>query len=446
MPVTSWAAPRHAVSRATIAAGLAWLSWLWRAGAFVCFVALVAGLWRLGRLASSAGPLDSARWRSTASALAREHGVRRHIRLLAGDHPALLVTWGFWSPIVLVPVSAASWPADRVRAVLGHEIAHIQRHDWLILIAADALRVLYWFNPLVWIACRRLRQESEQACDDEVLSGGVEASAYASHLLDIARSFGRHRRSWLPAPAILRPSSLERRIGAMLNPGLNHRPITGRARIATMSAALALTAAVAGFQAVAQTFGSVSGSLVDATSRPISGGTLVITDVGKQAKHEVRSDASGHFDFVGLPHGAYLLEVAAPGFAPFREELTVAGRPVQRTVMLHVGSLMETVTVSGPGVAPRQRRALIESTFLDLSRCVATDTGGSIEPPRKISDASPVYPGICTRPTSKGASCSTHASAPTVRCVRCSSAFRRIPTSTARRSRPFASGVSLRRF
>ena len=391
VPVTSWGAPQHTVSRATIAAALAWFWWLWMAGAVVGFVVLFAGLWRLG-LASCAEPLESARWQSTATALARQYGVRRRIRLLAGDHPALLVTWGFWSPIVLVPASAASWPADRVRAVLGHEIAHIQRHDWLILIAADALRALYWFNPLVWIACRRLRHESEQACDDAVLSGGVEASAYASHLLDVARSFGRHRRSWLPAPAILRPSSLERRIGAMLNPGLNHRPITRRARIATMGAALALTAGVAGFQAVAQTFGTVSGSLVDATSRPISGGTLVITDVGKHAKHEVRSDAGGHFDFVGLPPGAYLLEVWAPGFAPFREELTIAGRTLQRTVMLQVGSLMETVTISGPGIAPWTRRALIESPPLDQSRCVATATGGSIEQPRKLSDARPGYP------------------------------------------------------
>jgi TonB family protein len=388
--ITSWAAPRHTVSRVTIATALAWLSWVWMAGAVISLGVLLAGLLRLTRLASCAEPLENARWQSTATALAREHGVRRRIRLLAGVHPALLVTWGFWRPIVLVPASAASWPADRVRAVLGHEIAHIQRHDWLILIAAEALRAFYWCNPFVWIACRRLRQESEQACDDAVLSGGVEASVYASHLLDVARSFGRHRRSWLPAPAILRPSSLERRIGAMLNPGLNHRPVTRGARIATMVAALALTAGVAGFQAVAQTFGSVSGSVVDSTNRTISGATLVLTGAPNQAKQELRSDADGHFEFVGLPQGGYRLEASVPGFAPFRADIIVAAaRPQQQIVTLQVGSLMETVTVWG-GSSPAP---FVDPPWHDdTSGCVPAASGGTIRQPIHIRNDRPVYP------------------------------------------------------
>jgi TonB family protein len=388
----SWMSPRRTESRVSRATVLAWLSWLWIAGAAGSFAVLLAGLWRLSRLASVARPVASARWRATAAAVAREQDVRRHIHLLAGDHPTLLVTWGYRRPIVLVPASAALWPDDRVRAVLSHEMAHIQRHDWLVLLAAEALRAIYWFNPLVWIACRRLRQESEQACDDAVLRGGVEAPAYASHLLAVARSFGRHRRSWVPAPAMLRPSSLERRIGAMLNPRLNRHPLTRRARLATVIAALVLTAGVAGFQAAAQMFGRISGSLVDATGRTIANGTLVVTSLGNQAKHEVQSDAAGHFDFVGLPYGTYLIEAKAAGFAPFREELAVAATPLQRTVMLQVGSLTETITISGPDGAPRSQRPFVEPPARDLTRCVAGPAGGTIEQPVKIRDVRPAYP------------------------------------------------------
>jgi hypothetical protein len=153
------------------------------------------------------------------------------------------------------------------------------------------LRALHWFNPLVWVACRHLRRESERACDDVVLRHGVEGSAYATQLIDIARSFGRHRIVWLPAPAMARATSLERRVAAMLNPAINRGPVTNRARIATIAAASILTASLAGFGASAQTFGSVSGSVVDATNRPIAGATLVLTGAPNQAKHELRSDA-----------------------------------------------------------------------------------------------------------------------------------------------------------
>ena len=41
-----------------------------------------------------------------------------------------------------------------MRIVLGHELAHIRRYDWLMHLAAALLRAAYWFNPLVWIACQ----------------------------------------------------------------------------------------------------------------------------------------------------------------------------------------------------------------------------------------------------------------------------------------------------
>jgi TonB family protein len=381
--------PQLVPSRVTIAAALEWFSWLWMAGTVANLAVLLVGLWRLARLASNASPLESARWRAAATAIAGEYGVRRPLRLLVSERPALLVTWGYRRPIVLVPASAASWPDDRVRVVLGHEIAHICRNDWLIVIMGEVLRAFYWFNPLMWIACRRLRQESEQACDDAVLRGGVEASAYASHLLDVARSLGRPGHSPLPAPAMVRVSSLERRIGAMLNPHLNRRPITRAARIATIALALALTASIAGIRAAAQIFGSVSGSVVDSTNRTISGVTLVLTGAPNQAKQELKSDASGHFEFIGLPTGEYRLEASAPGFATFRADLVVGAQPLEQTVALRVGSLMETVTVWG-GSSP--------STFVDppwhddSSGCVPAATGGTIRQPLHIRNDRPVYP------------------------------------------------------
>jgi TonB family protein len=200
---------------------------------------------------------------------------------------------------------------------------------------------------------------------------------------------GRPRHSPLPAPAMVRVSGLERRIGAMLNPHLNRRPITHAARIATIALALALTASLAGIRAAAQIFGSVSGSVVDSTNRTISGATLVLTGAPNQAKQELKSDASGHFEFIGLPTGMYRLEASTPGFATFRAEVVVGARPIEQIVALQVGSLTETVTVWG-GSSP--------STFVDApwhddtSGCVPAARGGTIRQPLHIRNDRPVYP------------------------------------------------------
>jgi len=385
--------PPPVPSRAAVAAGvMQWLFWLWIAGAAGCLFVLLAGLWRLGQFAARATPMSSATWLALADAFAAEQRPRRRIRLLTSEQQTLLVTWGVSRPTVLVPSSATAWSEERVRVVLGHEIAHIRRHDWLTLMIAEVVRALYWFNPLVWIACRRLREESERACDDMVLGLGIESTVYASHLLEIARSFGQMRRAWLPAPAMVRQSSLERRISAMLNSRLDRRPVTRGARMATIAAALALTGSIAGFGAAAQTFGSLPGSVVDSTNRPVAGATLVLIGAPNDAKRELKSDAAGHFEFVGLPPGDYRLEASAPGFSVVRSAMVVTTRTVPQLVTLQVGALMETVSVSG--VAEGSPRELAEPVLPDSTGCVATAAGGRIQPPTKLRHVSASYPTL----------------------------------------------------
>jgi len=160
-----------------------------------------------------------------ADELRRSYAIASSVRLLQSNHSSLLVTWGWSRPRILLPAAARDWSDDRIRVVLAHELAHIARGDWGFQLAAEVLRILYWFNPLLWTACRRLRLESERACDDAVLARGTEAPDYATHLLALARSLHPGRRPGCRAghgP----PSSLEGRIRAMLNSTLNRRPVS----------------------------------------------------------------------------------------------------------------------------------------------------------------------------------------------------------------------------
>jgi TonB family protein len=279
--------------------------------------------------------------------------------------------------------------------------------------AAEILRSVFWFNPLVWVASARLRQESEYACDDAVIEGAVDGADYAGHLLDLARTLHAGRRTGLAALAMARPSSLEGRIRAMLNVNVNRRPLTRWSRVFTVIALLSLTLPVAGLGAQS-TFFTVSGSILDRTNSVVPEVIVVLSNTSNQAKHEVRSDRTGHYEFVGVPPGEYVLEAGQPGFATFRDKVTVAGRNIDRNIELQVGSLQETITVSDRGrskpsadqaqkdqmaassEAARQRAQ--EKVQRALDRCssvagsVAGSTGGNILAPRKVLDVKPEYP------------------------------------------------------
>ena len=99
-----------------------------------------------------------------APILARSCGLRRGVDLVFGPlPPGLMATWGWRRPVVMLPASASEWSAERMHIVLLHELAHVRRSDWMLLMAAETLRCVWWFNPFAWMVRARLRRESEHS-------------------------------------------------------------------------------------------------------------------------------------------------------------------------------------------------------------------------------------------------------------------------------------------
>jgi len=121
-------------------------------------------LWFLGALALAS-------W-AVAQHLAYRRQLRRgpgHWWAPAGSSPALL---GCWRPRLVLPLDfELRFSAEERSLVLAHERGHAARHDNALRLLAWALAALQWFNPLVWLALPRLRQDQELACDAQVLAG-----------------------------------------------------------------------------------------------------------------------------------------------------------------------------------------------------------------------------------------------------------------------------------
>lgn len=370
---------------------------VWAAGALLSSMLLVLGFARLWWIASRAVPVLEGPWVWTAASIARIYGLPRVPLLLQSDHPSALGTWGVRRPKILLPADAPSWPDERIRVVLGHELAHVRRRDWVVQTAAEVLCVVHWFNPLVWLASRRLRLESERACDDAVLTLGVEGETYATQLIDLARACRPEPLLLVPTATIARPSSLERRVRAMLNGTLNRDPITRSASIAAALVLAVVTVLIAGFGVSAQSFATVSGTVSDQHGRSIAGVTVLLTNPSAQTKHEVKSDGAGRYELVGVPSGVYELTFEFPGMSTLkREGLRVSGDPVQTNAVMRIGTIEETITVSnaanGAGTAPMVRDYSGARNNQKPDPCATSANGGCIRPPVKIRDVRPDYP------------------------------------------------------
>jgi TonB family protein len=370
---------------------------LWMAGLAAGLGLLIVGVCRLRWLESRSRRVVTGPWVRIAEDVARRHGLARPPILLESERPALLVTWGVRRPRIILPADARTWTDDRIRVVLAHEIAHVVRRDWLLQTAAEVVRCVYWFNPILWIACAQMRQESEQACDDTVLQAGIDGRVYAGHLLEIARVFRRHRAAWVPAAAIAHRSSLERRVCAMLNSRVDRKPVTPPTALAVIAALVSITIPIAGLSVFAQTrFATVSGTATDETGAVLVNATLALSNVRTQAKYEVRTDRSGAFEFVGLPAGDYAFEARVLGFEPLKEDVTVGvGESLQKNVALKIGTVQETITVTADREqqdASRQGSRLVTARAPRPRPCPNPAVGGCIGPPLKLKDVRPVYP------------------------------------------------------
>ena len=212
---------------------------IWAGIAMVFLGHQVSGLWRMVGIIRRARPVTDETVLDLAADVRAQIGCRRRVRLVTSSELDIPAVCGIFRPVVILPIHSRTWLEDRLTAVIQHELIHLIRLDWPIRMAARFACAIYWFNPLVWWAKRRLDLEQEMACDEEVLSLGSRASSYACHLLGIART-AIHRPTLAAAGLeMARRSDLEERIMRILNRS-KHR----RVGLAVILPAAILTAAL----------------------------------------------------------------------------------------------------------------------------------------------------------------------------------------------------------
>jgi beta-lactamase regulating signal transducer with metallopeptidase domain len=151
-------------------------------------------------------------------------------------------------PRVLLPMGLVEQlDAEGQEAILAHELAHVRRRDHWVRLLELLVSTLFWWHPVVWWACRRLRDLEEQCCDGLVLGTLPHgARAYATALVDTL-DFLSERSLAVPlvATRAMPTTSIARRIKMLSSPASVSRLTAARLMLLAAAGALPMSLAFA---------------------------------------------------------------------------------------------------------------------------------------------------------------------------------------------------------
>jgi beta-lactamase regulating signal transducer with metallopeptidase domain len=200
-----------AVPRATQFVGLlrehsSWApSWRWLLGIWLCGASLLAMRALIGAMRTQIalrhaadGDISSDVIEATKARL----GIRRRFLVIESDLVHAPALHGLLRPVLLLPKGFCdAFDRAELRHVVLHELWHLRRLDVAVNWVLAVVQALHWFNPLVWFAASRIREERELACDELALSclEEDERLGYGRTILKLLERF----RAATPVPALV---------------------------------------------------------------------------------------------------------------------------------------------------------------------------------------------------------------------------------------------------
>lgn len=315
---------------------------IWATVAVLFALWLAHGAFSVYRIVRRARVLDTPEWTNPLWEVADRLELPNAPRLVRSDDAKMPFACGLLRPTIVLPAESDGWTLDRRRAVLLHELAHVRRRDLVGHTVGRFACALYWFHPLVWTAAKRLRSESERACDDLALNCGARASDYAEHLLDIVTGV-RHHATPAVALAMARRKEFEGRMLAILDPELRRGAPSRKQTLGLVGGLAVLSLLVGAAVPVARAAdGSVRPSSMAVTQASSDSQTFLDEEIAQSVRTVERKHTEQRTDSIRRRN-----DLAGPiGSAVGSAVGSAIGKEVGASVGATVGSVVEGIVNS----------------------------------------------------------------------------------------------------
>jgi beta-lactamase regulating signal transducer with metallopeptidase domain len=210
---------------------ICWQGWVflgWLVGMLVLLALLVQRIFSVTGLIAQGRPANK-RLLDMLHECCCQIGIRQNIELRLSDNALSPAVCGLFKPMILIPAKVVErLSREKLKTVLIHELAHIKRADVWVNLVQTMLQIVYFYNPLVWLANGMIRRVREQAVDEMVLvTLKPETTSYSNTLIDVAEmAFWKPNLSLRLIGIVETKRALQRRIKHILS-----RPIPEKSKV-----------------------------------------------------------------------------------------------------------------------------------------------------------------------------------------------------------------------
>ena len=124
-----------------------------------------------------------------------ELNIKRNFEIVPQAKIRTPAIFGIFKMRILMPKEVLKMPDENLTGILMHELSHYKRKDNYVNIIFQFAKIVYWFNPIVYICIRNIRNDIELETDEMAISkfGDKNSFKYCETMIAVAAMSGARR-------------------------------------------------------------------------------------------------------------------------------------------------------------------------------------------------------------------------------------------------------------
>ncbi len=142
--------------------------YIWFIGIFIFSILMILSIFKLYELKKSA-VYDNKILKIIVDECKKTYNIKKDIEIGISDIKSPTI-FGVFNTIIIIPEKCIYlMTKDELRYIILHELSHYKNRDIIINYFICIFQIIYWFNPMVWIIFKYMKNDRELLCDTNVL-------------------------------------------------------------------------------------------------------------------------------------------------------------------------------------------------------------------------------------------------------------------------------------